>query len=188
MSAPKIIALAGSLRQESFNQKIINEAARFALQTGAEVEVIKLNELNIPLFNEDIEAQGTPSDVQLLKDKLRAADGILLASPEYNGSITAALKNAIDWASRTEQGAVPAFRNKVVALFSASPGGLGGLRGLNHVRDILSGIGSLVLADQLAVPSVHTLFDESGQINEPVTAEKVSALAHQLVSVASKLK
>ncbi|HDY92350.1 MAG TPA: FMN reductase, partial [Pseudoalteromonas sp.] len=62
MSAPKIIALAGSLRQESFNQKIINEAARFALQTGAEVEVIKLNELNIPLFNEDIEAQGTPSD------------------------------------------------------------------------------------------------------------------------------
>ncbi|ATG76180.1 NADPH-dependent FMN reductase [Pseudoalteromonas sp. 1_2015MBL_MicDiv] len=188
MSAPKIIALAGSLRQESFNQKIINEAARFALQTGAEVEVIKLNELNIPLFNEDIEAQGTPSDVQLLKDKLRKADGILLASPEYNGSITAALKNAIDWASRTEQGAVPAFRNKVVALFAASPGGLGGLRGLNHVRDILSGIGSLVLADQLAVPAVHTLFDESGQINEPVTAEKVSALAHQLVSVASKLK
>ena len=78
MSAPKIIALAGSLRKESFNQKIINEAARFALQTGAEVEVIKLNELNIPLFIEDIEAQGTPSDVQLLKDKLRTADGILL--------------------------------------------------------------------------------------------------------------
>ncbi|GAA61647.1 oxidoreductase [Pseudoalteromonas sp. BSi20652] len=188
MTAPKIIALAGSLRKESFNQKIINEAAQFALQTGAKVEVLKLNELNIPLFNEDIEEQGTPSDVKLLKDKLRAADGILLASPEYNGSITAALKNAIDWASRTEQGAVPAFRNKVVALYAASPGGLGGLRGLNHVRDILSGVGSLVLADQLAIPTVHTLLDESGKINDPVTAERVSALAHQLVSVASKLK
>ena len=85
MSAPKIIALAGSLRKESFNQKLINEAARFALQTGAEVEVIQLNELDIPLFNEDIEAQGTPADAQRLKDKLRSADGILLASPEYNG-------------------------------------------------------------------------------------------------------
>ncbi|CAI87922.1 NAD(P)H-dependent oxidoreductase [Pseudoalteromonas sp. HL-AS2] len=187
MTAPKIIALAGSLRKDSFNQQLINEAARFALESGAEVEIIKLADLNIPLFNQDIEAQGTPADVQLLKEKLRAADGILLASPEYNGSITAALKNAIDWASRTEQGAVPAFRNKVVALFAASPGGLGGLRGLNHVRDILSGVGSLVLADQLAVPAVHTVLDENGQINNPNTAEKVSALAQQLVTVASKL-
>lgn len=187
MSAPKIIALAGSLRKDSFNQKLINEAARFALQTGAEVEVITLAELNLPLFSEDIEAQGTPTDAQLLKDKLRNADGILLASPEYNGSITAALKNAIDWASRTEQGAVPTFRNKVVALFATSPGGLGGLRGLNHVRDILSGIGSLVLADQLAIPSAFTVFDEDGKISDPTTAEKVSVLTQQLVSVASKL-
>lgn len=187
MSTPKIIALAGSLRKDSFNQKLINEAARFALQTGAEVEVIKLADLNLPLFSEDIEGQGTPADAQHLKDKLRAADGILLASPEYNGSITAALKNAIDWASRTEQGALPAFRNKVVALFATSPGGLGGLRGLNHVRDILSGIGSLVLADQLAVPSAFTVFGEDGKITDPATAEKVSVLTQQLVSVASKL-
>ncbi len=74
-----------------------------------------------------------------------------------------------------------------MALFAASPGGLGGLRGLNHVRDILSGVGSLVLADQLAVPAVHTVLDENGQINNPNTAEKVSALAQQLVTVASKL-
>ncbi|MGS0537213.1 NADPH-dependent FMN reductase [Pseudoalteromonas sp. SaAl2] len=187
MTAPKIIALAGSLRKDSFNQKLINEAARFALESGAEVEVIKLADLNLPLFDEDIEAQGTPQGAQLLKDKLRAADGILLASPEYNGSITAVLKNAIDWASRTEQGAVPAFRNKVTALYASSPGGLGGLRGLNHVRDILSGIGSLVLADQLAVPAIHTLLDDSGRISDPVTADKVAGLAQQLVSVASKL-
>ena len=70
----------------------------------------------------------------------------------------------------------------------SSPGGLGGLRGLNHVRDILSGIGSLVLADQLAVPSAFSVFDDNGQISDPEVADKVSSLAHQLVSVASKLK
>ena len=127
MSALKIVAIAGSLRKESYNQKIINQAAHFAKQAGAEVEIITLSELAIPLFNEDIEQQGTPADVQFLKDKLRAADGILLASPEYNGSITAPLKNAIDWASRTEVDAQPAFNHKVVALFAASPGGLGGV-------------------------------------------------------------
>lgn len=188
MTTPKIIALAGSLRKDSFHQKLINEAARFALESGAEVEMIKLADLAIPMFDEDLEAQGTPAGVQQLKDKLRAADGILLASPEYNGSITAVLKNAIDWASRTEQGAEPAFANKVTALYAASPGGLGGLRGLNHVRDILSGIGSLVLANQLAVPAIHTLLDDNGRISDPATAEKVASLAQQLVSVASKLK
>ncbi|MGO2073871.1 NADPH-dependent FMN reductase [Pseudoalteromonas sp. AOP31-A2-14] len=187
MTAPKIIALAGSLRKDSFNQKLINEAARFALESGAEVEVIKLADLDLPMFDEDIESQGTPPGAQLLKDKLRAADGILLSSPEYNGSITAVLKNAIDWASRTEQGALPAFRNKVTALYASSPGGLGGLRGLNHVRDILSGIGSLVLADQLAVPAIHTLIDDNGRINDPLMVDNVAGLAQQLVSVASKL-
>lgn len=188
MTKPKIIALAGSLRKDSFNQKLINEAVRYAKEAGAEVEMIKLADLNLPMFDEDIEAQGTPAGAQLLKDKLRAADGILLASPEYNGSITAVLKNAIDWASRTEQGATPAFANKVTALYAASPGGLGGLRGLNHVRDILSGIGSLVLANQLSVPAIHTLLDDNGRINDADTAEKVASLALQLVSVTGKLK
>ena len=188
MTTAKIIALAGSLRKDSYNQQLIQAAANFALEAGAEVEVIKLQDLDIPMFDEDLEAQGTPQGAQILKDKLRDADGILLASPEYNGSFTAVLKNAIDWASRTEQGAVPAFRNKVVALYATSPGGLGGLRGLNHVRDVLSGIGSLVLADQLAVPSAFEVFDEQGKIKDPALAEKVSGLALQLVSVASKLK
>lgn len=140
------------------------------------------------MFNEDIEAQDTPAGVQQLKDKLRAAGGILLASPAYNGSITAVLKNAIDWASRTEQGAEAAFVNKVTALYAASTSGLGGLRGLNHVRDILSGIGSLVLANQLAVPAIHTLLDDNGRITDPAIAEKVASLAQRLVSVATKLK
>ncbi len=187
MATAKLIALAGSLRKNSFNQQVINEAARFAEEHGAEVEVLHLADLAIPMFDEDLEAEGTPEGVRVLKDKLRSADGILLANPEYNGSITAVLKNAIDWASRTEQGAMPAFRNKVVALYAGSPGGLGGLRGLNHVRDILSGIGSLVLADQLAIGAVHTKFDENGRISDPDTAEKVASLARQLADVTAKL-
>ncbi|MEM0516573.1 NAD(P)H-dependent oxidoreductase [Pseudoalteromonas sp. YIC-827] len=187
MTNAKIIALAGSLRSNSFNHAVIAHAAELAMQQGAEVEVISLAELDLPMFNEDVEAQGTPASVIILKDKLRSADAILLANPEYNGSITAVLKNAIDWASRTEPGATPAFRNKVVALFAASPGGLGGLRGLNHVRDILSGIGALVLGDQLAIGGIHTLVDEQGQINDAATSEKINTLTAQLVDVTNKL-
>ncbi len=187
MANAKIIALAGSLRKNSFNHAVIEHAAELAKQQGAEVEILSLAELDLPMFNEDVEAQGVPANVQIFKDKLRSADAILLASPEYNGSITAVLKNAIDWASRTEAGALPAFRNKVVALFAASPGGLGGLRGLNHVRDILSGIGALVLGDQLAVPAIHTLLDENGKISDAGASEKIGGLTSQLVEVTTKL-
>ncbi|MFY8275475.1 NADPH-dependent FMN reductase [Pseudoalteromonas sp. SSDWG2] len=187
MANAKIIALAGSLRKNSFNHAVIEHAAELAKQQGAEVEVLSLSELDLPMFSEDIEAQGTPANVQVLKDKLRSADALLLASPEYNGSITAALKNAIDWASRTEAGATPAFQNKIVALFAASPGGLGGLRGLNHVRDILSGIGAIVLGNQLAVPAVHTLLDDSGKIADAATSDKIAGLTSQLVEVTTKL-
>ncbi|WP_278404644.1 NADPH-dependent FMN reductase [Pseudoalteromonas ruthenica] len=188
MATAKIIALAGSLRKNSFNQAVINHAAQLAQQQGCEVEVISLAELNLPMFDEDIEAQGVPSSAQQLKDKLRSADAILLASPEYNGSITAVLKNAIDWASRTEAGATPAFRNKVVALFAASPGGLGGLRGLNHVRDILSGIGALVLGDQLAIAGIHGFVNDQGELTDSATSEKIAGLTSQLIDVTSKLK
>lgn len=188
MSKVKIVALAGSLRNKSFNHSVIEYAAKMAKELDAEVDLVSLAELDLPMFDEDVEAQGVPAGAATLKDKLRSADAILLASPEYNGSITAVLKNAIDWASRTESGAQPAFNNKVVALFAASPGGLGGLRGLNHVRDILSGIGALVLGQQLAIPAVHSLLDEQGQVVDEKTQQSIKGLTAQLVQVAGKLK
>ena len=116
-------------------------AADAARDAGAEVTLIDLRDLPLPLFDGDLEdKQGLPENAKKLKALLRAHDGLLISSPEYNSSITGVLKNAIDWASRAETDDEPplvCFRGKVAALLSASPGALGGLRGLVHLRAIL---------------------------------------------------
>ena len=156
MSQPKIVAFAGSLRTGSFNKKLLAIAVDAARAAGAEVTVVDLRELALPLFDQDIEdATGLPAGAKRFKALLVASDGFLIASPEYNSSITGALKNAIDWASRSETDDEPsliAFRGKAAALCSASPGALGGLRGLVTVRSILGNIGVHVLPDQVSIP------------------------------------
>lgn len=186
--ATKIVAFAGSLRQQSFNAVLAKIAAHSALKAGAEVEVLSLSDYDIPLFNEDLEKSQTPKGVQALKQKIREADGLLVVSPEYNGSISGVLKNALDWVSRTEADQKPAFRQTTVALLSTSPGGLGGIRGLNHLRDIFVGMGSLVLSNQVAVPSAYQAFNEEGGLNDESTQDRVNALANELVQTAAKLK
>src|SRR6478735_6102428 len=121
MSQPKIVAFAGSLRTASYNKKLIAIAAEAARAAGAEVTLVDLRDLALPLFDQDIEdATGLPDGAKKFKALLRESDGFLIASPEYNSSVTAALKNAIDWASRGESDAEPplvAFQGKVAALF-----------------------------------------------------------------------
>lgn len=184
----KIVAIAGSLRKQSFNAQLAKIAAEAALHNGAEVEFLSLADYDIPLFNEDLEKQKTPEGVAQLKQKIREADGMLVVSPEYNGSISGVLKNALDWVSRTEADQKPAFRDTTVALLSTSPGGLGGIRGLNHVRDIFVGMGSLVLSNQVAVPSAYAAFNEAGKLSDEGMNDKVNSLAAQLVQTALKLK
>lgn len=186
--APKVVAIAGSLRQQSFNAVLAKIAGKSAMMAGAEVELLNLADFNIPLFNEDLEKQPTPKGVQLLKDKIRQADAMLVVSPEYNGSISGVFKNALDWVSRTEADQKPAFRDTTVALLSTSPGGLGGLRGLNHVRDIFVGMGSLVLSNQVAIGSAYQAFDEAGELTDSGVADRVDGLAKELVTTAAKLK
>jgi len=192
MSQPKIVAFAGSLRAGSYNKKLIALAAEAARAAGAEVTIVDLRELALPVFDQDIEdTTGLPAGTKKFKALLRASDGFLIASPEYNSSITAALKNAIDWASRAETDDEPslaAFRGKAAALLSASPGALGGLRGLVTVRSILSNIGVLVLPDQVAINTAHEAFDEAGQLKDDRKAKQVAALARSLVELAKKLK
>src|SRR5436189_4076042 len=128
MSQPKIVAFAGSLRSGSFNKKLIAIAVDAARQAGAEVTLVDLRDLALPLFDQDIEdASGLPEGARRFKALLRESDGFLIAAPEYNSSITGALKNAIDWASRGETDDEPplvAFRGKAAALMAASPGAL----------------------------------------------------------------
>lgn len=188
----KIVAFAGSLRAGSYNKKLLAVAVDAARAAGAEVTVVDLRELALPLFDQDLEdASGLPDGAKRFKALLREADGLLIASPEYNSSITAALKNAIDWASREESDDEPplvAFKGKAAALLAASPGALGGLRGLVTVRSILGNLGVLVLPDQVAIPTAHEAFDDAGKLKDERKAKQVARLASALVALAAKLK
>ena len=192
MNPPKITAFAGSTRAGSFNKQLLAIAAAAARAAGAEVTVVDLRELALPLFDQDLEAaSGLPEGAKKLKALLRASDGFLIASPEYNSSVTGVLKNAIDWASRAESDDEPplaAFRGKGAALFAASPGALGGLRGLVHLRSILGNIGVLVLPDQVCIPVAHEAFDGAGKLKDERKTRQVAVLAKALAELAGKLQ
>ncbi|NOT00282.1 MAG: NAD(P)H-dependent oxidoreductase [Phycisphaerales bacterium] len=187
----RILAFAGSTRGDSVNKKLVRVAAAAAVKAGAEVTVVDLRDLALPLFDEDLEAaSGPPAGAVRLKKMMVECDGFLIASPEYNSSVTAALKNAIDWASRPAPGEAPlvAFRGKAAALMSASPGALGGLRGLVHLRAILGNIGVLVMPDQVAVPSAFESFAADGSMKDEKQRAKVEQLARDLVALITRLR
>jgi NAD(P)H-dependent FMN reductase len=187
---PKILAFAGSTRAESFNKKLVRLAADGARSAGAEVTLIDLRDLPLPLYDGDLEARdGLPANARQLKELMLAHQGLLLACPEYNSSITAVLKNAIDWASRPLPGEAPlaCFTGKVAALLSASPGALGGLRGLVHVRAILGNIQVLVLPEQIAIPRAFEAFTPEGKLKDPKQQATVEQIGAKLAEVLARL-
>lgn len=187
---PSILAFAGSLRRDSFNKRLVKIAARAAEDAGAAVTLIDLNDFPLPLFNEDSEkADGTPEHASRLKELMVRHDGFLIASPEYNSSITGVLKNAIDWTSRPAPGEPPlvAFRGKVAGLLAASPGALGGLRGLVHVRAILGNIGVLVLPEQVAVSRAFEAFADDGSLRDAKQQEKAQDVGRRLADILKRL-
>ena len=190
MSAPKILALAGSTRTASFNKQLVRFAAEAARAAGAEVTVVDLRDYPLPLFDGDLEDhEGLPENAKKLKALFREHDGLLIASPEYDSSITAVLKNTLDWVSRGEtddEPALVAYRGKAAALLSASPGALGGLRGLVHLRAILGNIGVIVLPDQAAVPKAHEAFDAGGRLKDERTVRQVTGVAQGLARFLKK--
>ncbi len=180
----KLLAFSGSLRKDSFNQAIVKVVAKAAQDAGAEVKVAHLKDFIVPIFNEDDEAEsGVPAKVQEFKQLMFEADGFLIATPEYNSGYSAALKNIVDWASRKEEGESPlqAFKGKTITLMSASPGGLGGMRGLVPTRMLFGNLGMHVHPSQQAISSVGNLVDDSGEINDEATIKKLQALGSQAV-------
>ncbi len=189
-SAPKILAFSGSNRDGSYNRMLLEAAAAGVEAAGGEVKILDLRKLRLPLYDGDLERiEGLPDSVRELKAQMIAHQGFLIASPEYNGSISPALKNALDWASRPAAGeaALACFANKVAAICSASPGGLGGLRGLVHVRAILNNLKVLVLPDQVAVGEAQHAFQGNGAIKNEQERQVVEALGAKLVDVTTKL-
>ncbi len=187
---PRILAFSGSTRRDSVNKKMIHVAASAAERAGAEVTLLDLADYPLPLYNGDLEEdEGLPEKVLELKQVFLDHDGLLIASPEYNSSITPLLKNTIDWVSRPAEGEgrLAAYQNKLAALMAASPGGLGGLRGLVHLRAILQNIGVMVLPQQHALSKAHEAFDDEGQLKDEKTREQVEALGENLAKTLIKM-
>jgi NAD(P)H-dependent FMN reductase len=188
--AVKILAFAGSLRKDSLNKKLVKLAAEGARQAGAEVTYLDLADFDLPLYNQDLEDRGgIPAQAIKLKRTFSAHQGLLISSPEYNSSISGALKNAIDWVSRPEPNEPPLrdIRGKVAALLAASPGALGGLRGLVTLRSILGNIQVTVLPNQKAVPQADKAFDEKGQLHDTKLRDEVIAIGRTLAEMTAKI-
>ncbi len=191
-TTPKILALAGSTRVESFNKKLVKIAAAGAVNAGADVTLIDLRDFALPLYDGDLEERdGLPDNAKKLKALFLAHDGLLISAPEYNSGISGVLKNTIDWVSRAEtdvEKPLACYAGKVAGLMSASPGALGGLRGLVQVRAILGNIKVLVLPDQIAVSKAHDAFHPDGSLKDEKQQAAVEKLGATLAATLAKLK
>lgn len=186
-----IAVIAGSIREGSYNRALAELAAASLEALGADVTRVDLGTFELPLYSAVLEAEAFPPDALRLKTLFTEQDGLLFVSPEYNGSLSPLLKNAIDWASRPtgDEGlvALTAYRGKAAAIMSASVSPFGGLRGLMHLRQILSTIQMIVIPEQVVVPNAHAAFAEDGSLKEALPASLVELTTERLVAVAGAL-
>ncbi len=189
----KLLVFAGSTRAQSYNRQLAKVTADLARTAGASVTLLELGSLDIPLYNADLEAQGTPPDVRKLKEIMDAHPAWIICSPEYNGSYTAMLKNTLDWASSPikndatwSDGNKP-FAGKVVGLLSASPGGLGGLRSLGHLSPLLLNLQCWLCPQQFALARAGSAFDAHGQLKDDHHQTSVAAVVDQVLWAAQRL-
>ncbi len=186
MNTPKILAFAGSTRKESFNKRLAKIALLAADSAGADTTFIDLRDYNMPLYCDDLlHEHGMPDGVIAFKEMLKSHNGFIIASPEYNGSLTGTLKNAIDWATIKADGEerMACWNGKIAGLISASPGGLGGIRGLANLRTILAGIGTFVLPSHLAVGNSTENLQSDKQITNENLQKQLQALSNEMVRV-----
>jgi len=178
-----ILGFAGSLREGSYNKALLQAAVELKPK-DAELEIFSID--GIPLFNQDLEAQ-MPEKVKQFKAKIKAADAILIATPEYNYSMPGVLKNAIDWASRPYGD--NSFEDKPVAIMGASPGGFGTARAQYHLRQICVFLNMhTVNKPEVFVTFAHTKIDGNGRVTDEETRGRIKHLLESLVSWTRRLK
>lgn len=192
MTIAHILAFAGSSRKDSWNRKVLEVAVAGARDAGANVTVANLADYAMPIYNADWHAEnGVPPAMRELRKLMMAANGLLIASPEYNASLTPLLKNTIDWLSqdvgkeKDENGNAP-FEGKIGGLMGASNGGFGTIRALPHVSYILSNLGVFMLP-VVAVPAVGKAFDEQGNMTNERAKKMLSGLGARLAGTIVKL-
>lgn len=188
----RLLFFAGSQRQASFNKRLARLGASIADANGIAATFADLGDYPMPIYDGDLEAAGgPPENARKLKHLMSLHNGVFIASPEYNSSIPPLLKNTLDWISRVREGDEQpneVFKTRVFALGSASPGGMGGLRGLNTTRQVLElGLGALVLPEQFAVPRAGDAFDENGHLKNKESQETFKALIQKLARAAHVL-
>jgi chromate reductase, NAD(P)H dehydrogenase (quinone) len=168
-----IVGIAGSLRKGSYNAALLRVAAR-SMPAGSTLEQGAI--AGIPLYDADVEAEGIPQVVASLKDRVAAADGLLLVTPEYNNSMPGVLKNAVDWLSRPDSDIKRVFGGKKVALIGASPGGFGTILSQNAWLPVLKTLGTeLWSGKRLYVSRANAAFDAAGNLADPKVAEQLTA-------------
>lgn len=178
-----ILGISGSLRKGSFNTAALH-ACSSLLPPGVTMSVADI--ADIPLYNEDVRAQGLPDAVQRLREQIRSADALLIATPEYNYSIPGVLKNAIDWASRPPE---QPFDGKPVAIMGATPGGLGTSRAQYHLRQVFVYLnGHLLNKPEVFISAAPSKFDADGKLTDAATAENLGKLLAALADQARRLK
>jgi NAD(P)H-dependent FMN reductase len=189
----KLLIFAGSTRLASFNRKLAHAAAELARAAGAEVTHLELADFDIPMYNADLEAQGTPADVMKLKQLMYEHPAWIICSPEYNGSYTALLKNTIDWVSSPVkadpawQDGFKSFSGKVVGMLSASPGALGGLRSQSHLVPLLLNAQCWVAPKAFALGHAGDAFGTDGGLVNETHRKNVQAVIAQVLFAATRL-
>ncbi len=179
----KILVLSGSNRTDSLNQKLAETLKNILSDKEFDAKCLRLSDYKLPLFNADLPL---PVEAETLANEIWQCDGLVIASPEYNGSLAPLLKNALDWASRVkiDDEKPYAFYEKSCYLTACSPGALGGFRGLKHLRDVLTSVGGLVLNNQLAVGNGFEAFDDAGNlVDERIKKMAVAGLDDLVVSI-----
>jgi chromate reductase len=192
MAAPKILVIPGSLRAKSYNVRLAALATKELTLADAEVTRISLLDYPLPIYDADTaETAGPPSNAVKLKQLMSVHQGVFIASPEYNASITPLIKNTIDWISAVrERGEAPlaAYQNRVFALGGASPGRSGATHSLLALRQVLAvGCRALVIAEQVTVPNAEQAFDEMGELKDARAAGQLKLVVRKLVDTAKLL-
>ncbi|MCB0368074.1 MAG: NAD(P)H-dependent oxidoreductase [Bdellovibrionales bacterium] len=168
----KYLLFSGSFRTESLNKKLISEVDKIlSKESSNQIVTADLRSLSIPVYDGDIESKGIPDGVSQLGEMIKSAEAIIIASPEYNGSIAGPLKNTIDWVSRLRP--VP-FEGKPILLMGASPGGFGAIRSLSFTKVPLESLGCYIFPQTFALPKAHEAFSENGQLIEGPLKTKLS--------------
>jgi chromate reductase len=185
MSALKVLGVAGSLRADSYNRGLLRAAAELAPAAGIEITTFDLSP--IPMYNGDVEAQGVPEPVRALKQAIGEADGLLIATPEYNYGVPAVLKNAIDWASRPPRDSP--LVGKPAALMGATPGGAGTVRAQLQLRQSFVFTQTLaMLQPEVAIARAHEKFDARGNLVDESTRAFLAKMLEAFAAWIRRLK